>query len=115
MMEAYQTNKAQDISRILLGSFMLIAAFGHLTFSRKEFQAQVPNWIPMSKDLVVILSGIVELGFGMVMIFWKKEKARVGFALAIFYILVFPGNIGQYKNHINAFGLNSDQARFIRL
>jgi uncharacterized membrane protein len=94
---------------------MVFAAIGHLTFSRVEFQAQVPNWIPLSKDLVVILSGIVELSFGLAMIFWRSQRVTVGIALAVFYLLIFPGNIAQYVNHTNAFGLNTDQARFIRL
>jgi len=94
---------------------MVLAAIGHLTFLRSEFQAQVPNWIPISKDLVVVLSGLVELAFGLAMIFWKKERIKVGIALAVFYILIFPGNIAQYTNHTNAFGLDSDQARLIRL
>jgi uncharacterized membrane protein len=94
---------------------MVLAALGHFTYLRLEFQAQVPNWLPLSKDLIVILSGIVELFLGLSMIFWTQKKIRVGFALAIFYVLIFPGNIAQYINHTNAFGLNSDKARFIRL
>jgi len=109
------TNKIQNFLRILLGSFMVFAAIGHLTFQRIEFQAQVPNWIPISKDFVVIFSGVIELALGISMIFWKKEAVRVGIALAIFYLLIFPGNIAQYLNHTNAFGLNSDKARLIRL
>ena len=115
MISSVQTSKPQNILRILLGSFMVLAAIGHLTYSRAEFQAQVPNWIPLSKDLVVIISGIIELGFGLAMIFWRKERIKVGIALAVFYLLIFPGNIAQYINHINAFGLDSDQARLIRL
>jgi uncharacterized membrane protein len=114
-MDNTQPSKLQNILRIALGLFMVIAAIGHLTFSRAEFQAQVPNWVPLSKDLMVILSGIVEFGFGFAMIFWRKERIRVGMALAVFYVLIFPGNIGQYVNHTNAFGLDSDQARLIRL
>jgi uncharacterized membrane protein len=109
------TNTVQKVFRILLGSFMLLAAIGHLTFQRVTFQAQVPSWIPLSKDLVVVLSGIVELAFGLSMLFWKKERVRIGIALAIFYVLIFPGNINQYVHHINAFGLDTDKARFTRL
>jgi uncharacterized membrane protein len=94
---------------------MVLAAIGHLTFQRAEFQAQVPDWIPLGKDLVVILSGIVELGLGLCMIFWKKEKVTVGIVLAIFYVLIFPGNIAQYINKVDAFGLDTDNARLIRL
>ncbi len=115
MISSVETSKPQNILRILLGSFMVLAAIGHLTFSRAEFQAQVPNWVPLSKDLVVIISGIIELGFGLAMIFWRKERIKVGIALAVFYLLIFPGNIAQYINHINAFGLDSDKARLIRL
>ena len=115
MKYTFQTNKLQSFFRVLLGAFMVLAAVGHFTFLRLEFQTQVPNWLPLSKDLIVILSGIVELFLGLSMIFWTRKKIRVGFALPIFYVLIFPGNIAQYINHTNAFGLNSDKARFIRL
>ncbi len=94
---------------------MVLAAVGHLTFQRQEFQAQVPDWVPMSKDLVVILSGVVELLLGLGMVFWSKQKVNVGLALAVFYILIFPGNVAQYINGTDAFGLDTDQARLIRL
>ena len=115
MNQAIETNTFQKVLRIILGAFMVLAAVGHLTYQRVEFQAQVPDWIPLSKDLVVILSGIVELVFGLSMLFWKKERVRVGIALAIFFLLIFPGNINQYINGIDAFGLNTDKARMIRL
>jgi uncharacterized membrane protein len=94
---------------------MVFAAIAHFTFDRAEFQAQVPDWVPLSKDLVVILSGIVELTLGLSMIFWKNQRIHTGIALAIFYVLIFPGNIAQYLNHTNAFGLDTDNARLIRL
>lgn len=115
MIQKEQTTKLQNFFRILLGAFMVMAAIGHVTFQRSEFQAQVPDWIPLSKDLVVILSGIIELVLGLGIIFWKRERIRVGIALAIFYVLIFPGNIAQYINHTNAFGLDTDKARLIRL
>lgn len=110
-----RTNMLQNFLRILLGIFMVVAALEHFTYKRLEFQAQVPNWIPFDKDLVVILSGILELGLGLGMLFWKKERIKVGIALAVFYILIFPGNIAQYVNSTNAFGLDTDKARLIRL
>lgn len=110
-----KTNLFQNILRIVLGSFMVLAAIGHFTFQREEFQAQVPDWLPFSKDFVVIASGLVELGLGLAMIFWNKHRKYVGFALATFFVLIFPGNVAQYLNGIDAFGLDTDQARFIRL
>lgn len=108
-------SKSQNLFRIILGLAMLIAGIGHLTFARGEFQAQVPDWIPVSKDLTVVLSGIVEIAFGLSLLFWKKRRKQVGIALAVFYVLVFPGNIAQYVNQIDAFGLDTDSKRFARL
>lgn len=110
-----QTSFFQNLIRIILGIFMIAAAIGHFTFQREEFQAQVPNWIPISKDAIVILSGIAEISLGLAMIFWKQQRINVGIALAIFYILIFPGNVAQYFNHTDAFGLNTDNSRLIRL
>ncbi len=110
-----KTNTVQNIARVVLGAFMLLAGIGHLTFQREEFQAQVPNWVPLGKDLVVILSGVVEILFGLGMMFFTKHKVKIGIGLAIFYVLVFPGNIAQYINGIDAFGLDTDQKRLIRL
>ena len=114
-MENIQTTKIQNFFRVLLGLFMIAAAIGHFTFQRADFQAQVPNWVPVDKDLVVILSGIVEIALGLSMLFLTKYKVFVGIALAAFYVLVFPGNIAQYLNQTPAFGLDTDQARLIRL
>lgn len=114
-MEHIKTSKLQNFIRIFLGLFMITAAIGHFTFQRTDFQAQVPNWVPLDKDLVVILSGIVEIALGLAMVFLTQYKVRVGITLAIFYVLVFPGNIAQYLNGTSAFGLDTDQARLIRL
>jgi uncharacterized membrane protein len=111
-----KTTVTQNIFRILLSIFMVYAGFSHLTFNRVDFQAQVPDWLPLSKDLVVILSGIVEMALGLGLAFWKKERVTFGWALALFFVLVFPGNIAQYLDHKDAFGaLDSDNSRLIRL
>ncbi len=116
MEKAVQTNLSQNIFRVILALFMIFAGFSHLTFNRVDFQAQVPDWLPMSKDLVVILSGIVEMAIGLCLLLWKNQRAHIGWALAIFFVLVFPGNIAQYLDGKDAFGvLDSDRARLIRL
>lgn len=105
----------KTLIRIGLGILMLFAGIGHLTYARETFQAQVPDWIPLSKDFVVLASGVVEVVLGLSMIFLIKQKKYVGLSLAIFYILVFPGNISQYLEHRDGFGLNSDSKRLVRL
>lgn len=116
MKNEIKTTLTQKIFRILLALFMIYAGFSHLTFNRVDFQAQVPDWVPLSKDLVVILSGVVEIALGLILLLWKKQRANIGWALALFFILVFPGNVSQYLEGKGAFGaLNSDRARLIRL
>lgn len=113
-----KTNPTQRIFRILLGLFMAFAGISHLTFQREAFKAQVPRWLPTDPafiDFVVVASGVVEITLGLAMIFWARHKVKVGIALAIFYVLIFPGNISQYTNGIDAFGLDTDRKRLIRL
>lgn len=105
----------QTLMRVLLGAALLFAGISHLTVARTEFLAQVPSWLPLNGDFVVIASGVVEIALGLALIFWVQQRALVGLAAAIFFILIFPGNVSQYVNRIDAFGLDSDQARFNRL
>ena len=105
----------QTIFRILLGAFLIFTGVNHLTFARVDFLAQVPPWVPLDGDLVVVLSGIAEIALGLGLVWLAKQHVLVGLATAAFFVLIFPGNISQYVNRIDAFGLNTDQARFIRL
>jgi uncharacterized membrane protein len=106
---------AQTLVRVLLGLFLIFAGIGHLTFSRTEFLAQVPPWLPTNPDLVVVLSGIVEILLGSALALLVKQRIQLGWIVAIFFVLVFPGNIAQLVEHRNAFGLNNDLKRWLRL
>ncbi len=103
------------VVKLLLGLALIYAGIGHLTFSRIAFQAQVPPWLPMDADLVVVLSGFVEIALGLGLIILKKWERRVGIVVSLFFLAVFPGNISQFLTHTDAFGLNSDSARAVRL
>lgn len=109
------TTTSQDISRIALGIMLVLAGTGHLTFSRKEFQAQVPDWVPVEKDTTVLLSGVAEIALGSIIALAKKDKVVAGLIASAFFAAVFPGNISQYKNRRSAFGLDTDEKRFARL
>jgi uncharacterized membrane protein len=108
-------SKAQNIFRVLLGLLLLFTGTGHLTFVRDTFTAQVPDWVPLDKDLVVILSGVVELSLGLSLLLVKKYRVAVGWITAAFFVAIFPGNYAQYANHVDAFGLNTDGLRLTRL
>ncbi len=105
----------RNVTQLLLGAALTYAGATHLTTSRAEFQAQVPNWVPFSADFVVIASGIVEIALGLSLLFLWKYRTQLGWITAAFFIAIFPGNISQYVNGIDAFGLDSDRARATRL
>ena len=99
----------------MLGLFLTFAGTSHLTFARSEFLAQVPDWVPMNPDFVVVASGIVEIALGLSLLFVVKYRYQVGVLTALFFVAIFPGNISQYVNQVDAFGLTTDTARLVRL
>ena len=101
-------------AQILLGATLIYTGTLHLTSSRMEFQAQVPTWVPLSADFVVLASGVVEIALGIALASLQYRR-QVGWLTAAFFIAIFPGNISQYVNGIDAFGLDTDQARLTRL
>jgi len=105
----------RKLAQVLLGASLLYTGFLHLTSRRIEFQAQVPSWLPLEPDFVVIASGIVEILLGLALLTLWKKRREVGIATAIFFLLIFPGNIWQYIDGIDAFGLNTDTERGVRL
>ncbi|MFP4540542.1 MAG: DoxX family membrane protein [Opitutales bacterium] len=109
------TSRPQHALRVLLGLFMVGAALAHFFFARETFAAQVPDWVPLDTDLVILLSGVVELVLGLAMLFGRRYRVWVGLALAVFYVLIFPGNLSQYLNRVDAFGLDTDAKRLARL
>lgn len=111
--------KEKDIktaARVLLGANLILAGIAHLTFARKGFQAQVPNWVPLKKDDTVIYSGIVEIALGTALALSPKHsKKAMGNVAAAFFTAVFPGNLSQYRHDRSALGLDTRKKRFTRL
>ncbi|MGD9796321.1 MAG: hypothetical protein AB7V43_22875 [Acidimicrobiia bacterium] len=105
----------RSVARIVLGAALIFVGIGHLTFARTDFQAQVPDWLGIDKDVVVIVSGVVEVALGSALVVVRRHRALLGLAIGLFFIAVFPGNISQYVDSHDAFGLNSDAARRNRL
>ena len=106
----------KKIARIFLGGTLVFAGISHLTFARKAFRAQVPDWVPLDIDDTVVYSGITEISLGSALILTdEKHQETIGKIAAAFFVAVFPGNISQYVNQRSAFGLDTDAKRFARL
>ena len=105
----------RTVARVTLGAAMVGAGIAHLTSQRQEFQAQVPGWFPLDDDLTVVGSGVVEIALGVSFIALPRRKRLVGGLLAAFFVVIFPGNIAQYVEGTDAFGLDTDRKRLVRL
>lgn len=102
--------------RVLLGLALVVAGTSHLTFARKEFTAQVPDFVPLDDDTTVLVSGVAEITLGSALVLAPKPARRfVGSVAALFFTVIFPGNLSQWVNRRDAFGLDSDEKRFVRL
>ena len=106
---------ARTATRLLLGAAMVGAGTLHLTTQRQEFQAQVPAWFPVDQDLTVVASGVAEIALGAAFLALPKKRRLVGALLAAFFVVIFPGNVAQYLEGTDAFGLDTDRKRLVRL
>ncbi|MGM1016662.1 MAG: DoxX family protein [Actinomycetota bacterium] len=109
------TSLPRTIVRVVLGLMLVLAGVGHLTVARVEFRAQVPAFLPLDPDFVVIASGIVEIVLGAALVLLPRRRVIVGLVVALFFVAIFPGNIAQWLDARDGFGLDTDAARFVRL
>jgi uncharacterized membrane protein len=103
------------LPQMVLGFALTYAGIGHLTSNRQEFQAQVPTLLKDYADFVVLASGVVEIALGIGLVALWKYRVQLGFLAAAFFVAIFWGNISQYINRVDAFGLDTDTKRFVRL
>ena len=103
------------VAQLALGAVLAFTGVGHLTFGREEFRAQVPPWVPVDDDVVVLASGVAELGLAAALVLARRRRVPVGWLTAAFFVAIFPGNVAQFMEGRDAFGLQSDAARAIRL
>lgn len=108
--------RRRTVGRILLGSALVFAGTSHLSFARKAFRAQVPDWVPLDEDTTVVASGVAEIGLGTALLLAPaSQRRRVGKLAALFFTAIFPGNLSQFAEQRSAFGLDTDMKRFVRL
>ena len=107
--------RMRKIAQVVLGLGLTFTGTTHLGANRTEFRAQVPTVFKHYADFVVLASGVAEILLGLGLIIAWKYRAKIGWAVAIFFVAIFWGNISQFVNGVDAFGLNSDRARATRL
>ncbi|MFT5224220.1 MAG: putative membrane protein [Glaciecola sp.] len=115
MRPSVPTSPLQTVARWALGLVLAFTGTAHLTFSRDSFLAQVPSWVPLDPDFIVLASGLVELALAAALLSMASRKTIVGWVVAAFFVAIFPGNIAQYTEKVNSFGLDTDTARLTRL
>jgi uncharacterized membrane protein len=103
------------IPQSFLGLALIFTGVGHMTTRRLEFQAQVPTQLKQWANEVVLISGVVEIALGIALLVLWKYRVLVGWTVALFFVAIFWGNISQFVNGVDAFGLDSGAERFVRL
>ncbi len=109
------TSLPRTVTRVGMGALLAFAGTTHLTTARAEFQAQVPDFVPLDPDFVVLASGVVEIALGAALILLAKRRVPVGWLVALFFVAIFPGNLAQWVNDRDGFGLDTDTKRLVRL
>jgi uncharacterized membrane protein len=109
------TTPARNAARLVLAAALIYAGFSHLFWERETFRVQVPRFVPMDEDGVVMASGGVEIMLGAGLALLQRDRVLVGRLIAAFFVAVFPGNIAQFVNKRDGFGLDTDRRRFARL
>ena len=98
-------------ARWLLAGFLMVAGFGHFA-AAESFLAQVPSWLPWPEAIVAV-SGVMELALGAALLL--RPGPAIGWLTAAFFVVIFPGNIAQFLEGNDGFGLDTDLARGLRL
>ena len=115
MTRATTKSPARTIARVLLGGALVLAGTSHLTFARDDFRAQVPEFVPLKPDTTVLASGVAEITLGAALLLARRHRRTVGTIAAVFFTAIFPGNVSQLVHHSDAFGLDTDRKRALRL
>lgn len=108
-----------SIARWALGALLIAAGVSHFTWGRRGYRIVVPDWstsvLHTDKDTIVLASGAVEVMLGAGLIALPRERARIGAAVATFFVAVFPGNVHQWLTRRSAPLLDTDTRRLLRL
>lgn len=105
--------KGRFLGRVGLAAILIVAGIGHFA-NTQEFAAQVPPWAP-APDFIIYVSGVMEITLGIALLALPKFRVYVGLLAASFFVIILPGNISQFVTQTDAFGLDSDFSRFVRL
>src|SRR5688572_25421472 len=83
----------RTLARLALGAFLVLAGISHVTYAREAFRAQVPAWVRVDVDVVVLVSGVIEILLGLAILLLPRRRVLLGWVTAAFFVAVFPGNI----------------------
>jgi len=114
----YRERMIRDIARWALAAGLGFMGVAHFVQTR-GFRPLIPDWATritrLDKDAIVIASGAAEIALAAGLLALPKERRRIGWATAAFFVAVFPGNVQQWRTHRSAPGLDTDTKRLVRL
>ncbi|PRB08687.1 hypothetical protein [Microbacterium sp. MYb62] len=106
------------VARWILAIALGAIGVGHFLGTR-GFRVVVPDWATrltrLDKDAIVIASGAAEIALAAGLLALPKERRRIGWATAAFFVAVMPGNVHQWRTKRSTPGLDTDARRLGRL
>ena len=107
------TALVRHLARLLLAVFLVAAGISHFVI-HDEFLAQTPTWLP-ARSAVIWVSGVIEILLGLALVTVRRRRRELGWVVAGFFVLIFPGNVYQAVAGTDGFGLDTPVARWTRL
>jgi uncharacterized membrane protein len=108
-------NRVATGARWALATLLAIAGVAHFV-ALDSFLLLVPSWLPWPSAIVWV-SGAAEIAFAAALLGTPEGERRraVGWGLVVFFVVVFLGNLSQALSGVDAFGLDTDAERWVRL
>ncbi len=86
-----QRFSAREAARIGMAIALAFAGASHV-FLATPFIQHLPTWVPLRAEIVLV-SGLAEIALGIALLLPPPTRRRVGIALALYFVAVFPGNV----------------------
>ncbi len=89
---------AQVVVRVLLALIFIVAGVLHFTATR-QYAAIIPGWVPLSANLVVQITGVMEVAGGVGLLVPALLRPA-GICLILFLVAVFPANVVAAQHNV---------------
>ena len=96
-----------------MAAAMVVAGVAHLV-GPDPFVQHLPGWVP-GRELLVLLTGLIEIGLGFALVGPPARRGATGRVLALYLVAVWPANVYVAVAGVDVDGLPGGRYPWIRL